>query len=55
MSAFGVTADITQTSFVPSDLTAGGVIAGIAVCMSQNRQRLGDMLAHTFVVRVRDL
>jgi uncharacterized RDD family membrane protein YckC len=36
-------------------LAAGGVIAGIAVCMSQNRQRLGDMLAHTFVVRVRDL
>jgi uncharacterized RDD family membrane protein YckC len=36
-------------------LTAGGVIAGIAVCMSQNRQRLGDMLAHTFVVRVKDL
>jgi len=36
-------------------LTAGGVIAGIAVCMSQNRQRLGDMLASTFVVRVRDL
>jgi uncharacterized RDD family membrane protein YckC len=36
-------------------LAAGGVIAGIAVCMSQNRQRLGDMLAHTFVVRVKDL
>jgi uncharacterized RDD family membrane protein YckC len=36
-------------------LTAGGLIAGIAVCMSQNRQRLGDMLANTFVVRVRDL
>jgi uncharacterized RDD family membrane protein YckC len=36
-------------------LAAGGVIAGIAVCMSRDRQRLGDMLAHTFVVRVRNL
>jgi uncharacterized RDD family membrane protein YckC len=36
-------------------LGGGGVIAGISVCMSQNRQRLGDMLAHTYVVRMRDL
>jgi uncharacterized RDD family membrane protein YckC len=34
---------------------AGGVLAGIVVAMSQKRQRLGDMLARTYVVRVKDL
>jgi uncharacterized RDD family membrane protein YckC len=33
----------------------GGLPAAIAVGMSRNRQRLGDMLANTFVVRVGDL
>jgi uncharacterized RDD family membrane protein YckC len=36
-------------------LVVGGLPAAIAVGMSHNRQRLGDMLAHTFVVRVSDL
>jgi uncharacterized RDD family membrane protein YckC len=36
-------------------LLVGGLIAGIAVAVSENRQRLGDMLAGTYVVRVKDL
>jgi uncharacterized RDD family membrane protein YckC len=36
-------------------LAAGGLIAGIAIYMSRNRQRLGDMLAGTYVVRLKDL
>jgi uncharacterized RDD family membrane protein YckC len=33
----------------------GGLPAGIAVALSKNRQRLGDMLAQTYVVRVKAL
>lgn len=33
----------------------GGIPAGIAVLVSKKRQRLGDMAAETFVLRVRDL
>jgi len=33
----------------------GGLPAGIAVIMSKRRRRLGDMLARTYVVRVKDL
>lgn len=33
----------------------GGLIAGVVVLASKNRQRLGDMVADTYVVRVADL
>jgi uncharacterized RDD family membrane protein YckC len=36
-------------------LLLGGLPAGIAVVMSRRRQRLGDMLARTYVVRLKDL
>jgi uncharacterized RDD family membrane protein YckC len=36
-------------------LLLGGLPAGIAVAMSRRRQRLGDMLAGTYVVRLKDL
>jgi uncharacterized RDD family membrane protein YckC len=36
-------------------LLAGGIPAGVAVALSEKRQRLGDMLAQTYVVRVKDL
>jgi len=36
-------------------LLLGGLPAGIAVAMSRRRQRLGDMLAGTYVVRRKDL
>jgi uncharacterized RDD family membrane protein YckC len=36
-------------------ILVGGIPAGIAVAMSKRRQRLGDMLAQTYVVRVKDL
>lgn len=34
---------------------AGGAPAGIVVLLSKNRQRLGDMLAKTYVVKVKDI
>jgi uncharacterized RDD family membrane protein YckC len=36
-------------------LLAGGTLAAIVVALSQRRQRIGDMLAQTYVVRVKDL
>lgn len=33
----------------------GGIPAGIIVLSSKNKQRLGDMIANTYVIRVRDL
>ena len=46
----------TITRFIEvNPVVAGGLPAGIAVAMSQKRQRLGDMLARTYVVRVKDL
>ena len=46
----------TVTRFVEvNPLAAGGLPAAIAVLMSQRRQRLGDMLAKTYVVRIKDL
>jgi uncharacterized RDD family membrane protein YckC len=36
-------------------LLLGGIPAAIAVVASKNRQRLGDMLARTYVVRAKDL
>lgn len=36
-------------------LLAGGLPAGIVLLLSKRRQRLGDMLARTYVVRARDL
>jgi uncharacterized RDD family membrane protein YckC len=41
--------------FEVNPLVAGGLPAGIAVAVSQKRQRLGDMVAGTYVVRARDL
>jgi uncharacterized RDD family membrane protein YckC len=41
--------------FEVNPVAAGCLPAAIAVAMSQNRQRLGDMLAGTYVVRVKDL
>ena len=36
-------------------LLFGGVPAGVLVLSSNTRQRLGDRLAHTYVLRVRDI
>jgi formylglycine-generating enzyme required for sulfatase activity/uncharacterized RDD family membrane protein YckC len=36
-------------------LLVGGIPAAIVVALSQRRQRIGDMLAQTYVVRVKDL
>jgi uncharacterized RDD family membrane protein YckC len=36
-------------------LLMGGVPAGIAVAVSAKRQRIGDMIANTYVVRARTL
>jgi uncharacterized RDD family membrane protein YckC len=36
-------------------LLLGGIPAAIAVIASKNRQRLGDMVARTYVVRAKDL
>jgi uncharacterized RDD family membrane protein YckC len=41
--------------FEVNPLLMGGVPAGIAVSMSTNKQRLGDMMANTYVVSVRTL
>jgi len=36
-------------------ILVGGAPAGIAVLMSRHKQRLGDMVAHTYVLRSKDL
>lgn len=36
-------------------LLAGGIPAGIAVLASRHKQRIGDMVANTYVLRERDL
>lgn len=41
--------------FEVNPIAAGCLPAAIAVGMSQNCQRLGDMLARTYVVRIKDL
>lgn len=41
--------------FEVNPLLAGGVPAGIAAALSKRKQRLGDMAADTYVIRVRDL
>ena len=41
--------------FEVNPLLLGGIPAAIAVLCSKNRQRLGDMLAGTYVIRTKDL
>ena len=36
-------------------ILVGGAPAGVAVLMSRHKQRLGDMVAHTYVLRSKDL
>ncbi len=36
-------------------LVAGGIPAGIVAFFSQRKQRIGDMVANTYVIRMRDL
>jgi uncharacterized RDD family membrane protein YckC len=41
--------------FEVNPLLLGGIPAGIAVLASRTRQRVGDMMAKTYVIRARDL
>ncbi|MBL8516958.1 MAG: RDD family protein [Betaproteobacteria bacterium] len=41
--------------FEVNPLLAGGVPAGIAAAVSSRKQRIGDMIANTYVVRSRDV
>jgi uncharacterized RDD family membrane protein YckC len=40
---------------VVNPLLFGGAPAGVVVCLTKTRQRLGDMVARTFVLKKTDL